>query len=141
MCCAKYPVADRRGVAEAFHAQTRRRIAPWIDDTTTSDQHRVSEMQAAARGEPYRTTDVNWYSSQRLARSASTDPDLFRHQLAVTQSLSRLGDVLAEPGVAERLSTSGGGNALPGPDREALIDLIGGAAPALADRPTELVAR
>ncbi len=135
------PVADRRGVAEAFHAGTRQRIAPWIDDTTTSDQHRVSEMQAAARGEPYRTTDVNWYSSQRLARSASTDPDLFRHQLAVTQSLSRLGDVLAEPGVAERLSTSGGGNALPGPDREALIDLIGGAAPALADRPTELVAR
>ena len=99
-------------------------------------------MQAAARGEPYRTTDVNWYSSQRLARSASTDPDLFRHRhWPVTQSLSRLGDVLAEPGVAERLSTSGGGNALPGPDREALIDLIGFAAPALADRPTELVAR
>ena len=57
------PVTDRLGVAETFHAETRRQIAPWIDDTTRSDQHRLGEMRAAARGEPYRTTDVDWYAS------------------------------------------------------------------------------
>jgi len=99
-------------------------------------------MRSAARGEPYRTTDVEWYSSQRLARLAGTDPDLFRRQLDVTQALSRVGDVLAEPGVAERLATLDARTALPGPDRDELIDLVDGARPAPApNRPTELIAR
>lgn len=77
----------------AFAAACGERLQPWIEATIWFDRHRLAEMGAEVRGEPYRTEDAGWAMSGALRRGAVADPVLAR-------ASARIGSLLALPPVA-----------------------------------------
>jgi len=116
---------DATGFATAWHEATVATVEPYYRDTMTFDRHRLAEMHAQIEGLPYETDDPAWNLGRGLSRAAGHDPDLLRGALEVGMMLATGEEVLARPGVAERVVALGAdGEPLPGPTRAELLALI-----------------
>jgi 2-polyprenyl-6-methoxyphenol hydroxylase-like FAD-dependent oxidoreductase len=109
---------------ELTEAQQR----PWYDDTIREDRARLREIEALRRGErppgpagPY--ADV----LAALPAAVPYDPDLFRAYVDIRTCNATLVEVLARPGLAERMIEVASDHEPlrpPGPDREQLLALV-----------------
>ena len=122
----KVDLADRVGVATAWHELTQATCEPLVQDTLLFDRHRLAEIEATIEGREYETDDPSWRFGQALGRAAGRDPDLFRHMLDIAGLNQRGADIAAQPGVMrEVLRLGGDAEPLPGPDRDELLALVG----------------
>jgi 2-polyprenyl-6-methoxyphenol hydroxylase-like FAD-dependent oxidoreductase len=114
-----------RAFAEAWEADTAEHVLPWYDETVGADRDRLLEIEALRAGrEP---TGLDSPTAGLLA-AARLDPDMFRAMLEWRGCLALPRDILARPGLAERIAELTDGVApppLPGPDREQLLALVG----------------
>jgi 2-polyprenyl-6-methoxyphenol hydroxylase-like FAD-dependent oxidoreductase len=120
---------DPIGLALDWAATTEASVEPWYRDTLHFDRHRLSEASAQARGETYDPGDPDWDTTQALQYAAGSDPEVLRGLLSIMGLLARTAEVLARPGMADKIYSLGAGwrdaPAL-GPDRAQLVKLING---------------
>jgi 2-polyprenyl-6-methoxyphenol hydroxylase-like FAD-dependent oxidoreductase len=120
---------DPLGFAEAWDATTEANLTPWYRETVEEDRDRLHEIEALRKGqEPSPPSERPAVLRSALNTALLYDPELFRSYLASRAVLKPLGETFAEDGVAERALELAGANqrfALPGPDREKLLALLG----------------
>ncbi len=118
---------DPVALAAAFDERTKVELQPYHDATIETDRRRVNEMRMYRNGETpeptpeERMTDV-------LIGNAAADPLMARAFGDIMGCNALADDVLAEPGVFDRLlelSEGPGPEPAPGPSRERLLELVG----------------
>jgi len=111
----------------SFHHATAEIVEPWYRDTLAADRHRLAEIDALIEGKEYRPADPGWEVSQALTAAALKDPDCLRGFVKVAMVLSREADVLAGPGMLEKVTALGGDwrdEPIPAPSREELLSTV-----------------
>jgi hypothetical protein len=100
-------------------------VTPFYEAQRSADRARIAEMTALAeeREPPPRDPEFS-----RFAAAAMHDPVLFRGLLEIGLSLALPREVLARPGMSERIERLGSVQPvlLPGPDRARLLELLAG---------------
>jgi 2-polyprenyl-6-methoxyphenol hydroxylase-like FAD-dependent oxidoreductase len=112
-------------LAREFAEATEREVAPFYRDQLTADRARLAEMEAIRSGaEP----PPPHPAQARFLSAAAHDADVFRALIETVTCLARPADVLARPGMRERVEAAadGAGTGTPGPDRRQLLDLLAG---------------
>jgi 2-polyprenyl-6-methoxyphenol hydroxylase-like FAD-dependent oxidoreductase len=118
-------LADLHAFALAYDAATEAELGPWYEETVARDHRRMAEMTALREG---RTPDPSAELADAFPAAAVQDPDVYRAFLEVRGCLATEAEVLARPGLAERiraLTDDRPGAPPPGPDRDALLALVG----------------
>jgi 2-polyprenyl-6-methoxyphenol hydroxylase-like FAD-dependent oxidoreductase len=119
-------LGDAEASALAWDALTAQRLEPFYRSTVSFDRHRLAQIDAQIEGRPYETDDAIWHQSEALAAVALRDPELLRAFVAGAQMLRPVPEVLAEPGLAERVAALVAGQppeTPPGPTRAELVAL------------------
>ena len=124
-------VSDDRVLVERFDDLTTERLWPVVDDTLRTTRHRLAEIDAQIAGIPYETDDRGWHLGQALFGAAGHDPELLRGAMDVGSMLARGAEVMGRPGLLDRLLAIGDVDALPGPSRTEIVELVGAARPDL----------
>jgi hypothetical protein len=120
---------DRVGFVQAFDAATRESVEGYYRDTLSFDRHRLAEIEAQMAGAVYDPDDPGWRLGRALETAASVDPECLRAMLDVISVLGRSAEVLARPGMTDRVLAStgaGGGAPAPGPTRAELLAIVAG---------------
>jgi hypothetical protein len=89
------------------------------------DRHRLAEIEAQIAGVPYETDDPTWLLGEALRRNAASDPDLLRAMLTIRSLFERSADVLARPGLAQKVMSLDSPEPPRGPSRDELVGLVG----------------
>jgi hypothetical protein len=113
-------------LSEAFAVATADTVEPWFQATLTFDRHRLAEMAAAAEGVPYEPGDPAYDMTNALALASGRDPDALRGFLDIVGVLELPRDVLARPGLFEKVIEYGAdwrSQEPIGPDRDQLVAL------------------
>ena len=116
---------DPGELARAFDEATEREVTPFYRSQLAADRARITEMDALRAGrEPPPPDPVR----AGLLAAAAHDADAYRALLETVTCLALPGEVLARPGMAERLAAHAGEPppGTPGPDRRQLLDLLAG---------------
>jgi hypothetical protein len=115
--------------ATGWHDITVERVEPLYRDTLWFDRHRLHEIDAQIAGVPYETEDPGWAIAKALPAAGQSDPELLRGSIEIIALLSRAIDVLARPGVLEKVLAVAETpeEPAPGPSRTELVDLVGSA--------------
>jgi flavin-dependent dehydrogenase len=111
----------------SFHQATAEMIEPWYRDTLAGDRHRLAEIDALIGGGEYRPGDPGWEIGQALASAAFKDPDCLRGFVSVAMVLSRGADVIARPGLLDKITALGAGwrdEPLLAPSRGELLSIV-----------------
>jgi 2-polyprenyl-6-methoxyphenol hydroxylase-like FAD-dependent oxidoreductase len=119
---------DPAALAVAWHDVTNEVVEPWYRATLAFDRHRLGEVHALLDGTTYETDDPGWEITQAMLAGAAKDPAVLRASIRIGSVLDHPDDVLAEPGLFERIVAAGAGwrdEQLPGPDRATLVALAG----------------
>ncbi len=114
--------------AKAWDAATEERLTPWYRATVQLDRARLAEMEALRSGQPRPViADPATARFRALAVAAMKDPDIFRCLVEIATCLTPAEEVLARPGLLDRLQDTATGDppSLPGPDRAQLLRLLG----------------
>jgi len=121
-----HDLADATGFALAWDETTRSRVEPFVRETLHFDRHRLAEIEAHLGGHPYETDDEEWLLGEAFAAASALDPDLFRSFLETIALFAPRADVLARPGVAERVREVAGAprDPLPGPSHAELAAVL-----------------
>ena len=90
-------------LAQRWHEVTEASVEPYYRATLDFDRHRLAEIDAGIDGKTYDPGDPQWEIGQALAAAAGKDPDLFRAMLKVAAVLACPDEVLAPPGVFEKV--------------------------------------
>ena len=111
-------------LAMAHDDMTETRLTPWYRDTVAFDRHRTAQIDAAIQGRPAppRTDPMD-----ALQVAMLHDADLFRAAMEVFSLLTPPRDVLARPGMADRIRAAAGAHeavAPPGPSRPELLRML-----------------
>ena len=118
---------DPAAFAGAFHDATAENVEPWYRTTLATDRHRLGEIEAGIRAEPYDPPDP-WYELEKaLDAAAGQDPDCLRALLDIRLVLRGPDEVFARPRLREKTLRLGAGwrdEASLGPDREQLLALV-----------------
>jgi 2-polyprenyl-6-methoxyphenol hydroxylase-like FAD-dependent oxidoreductase len=112
-------------LSRAFDEVTEREVAPFYRNQLAADRARIAEMDALRAGrEPPPPDPV----LAGLLAAAVYDADVFRGLLETVTCLALPGEVLARPGMAERVAAHAGEPppVTPGPDRARLLELLTG---------------
>jgi 2-polyprenyl-6-methoxyphenol hydroxylase-like FAD-dependent oxidoreductase len=120
-------VDDPAAFSEAWAHATDTVAEPWYRATLSFDRHRLAEIDAEIRGEAYRPGGTDWDVIQSLQYAAGSDPDCLRATLSIVGLLRPIEEVLAEPGMLEKVNAVGGGwrHAAPfGPTRAELLSIV-----------------
>lgn len=120
-------LADHDKFARRFDELTAEAVEPLYRATLWYDRHRLAEIDADIAGIPYRTEDMRWLTSKALFAASLADPDLTRAYSDVVSLIATPDEVLARPGVLDRVIALGMAAAqypLPGPTRAELLDAI-----------------
>ncbi len=115
---------DPAGFARAWDEGTERLVAPFYRNQISADRARLAEMTALREGrEPPRADSP----LTRIGAAAGHDADVFRAFLETVLCLAPPQDVIARPGMKEKIGQSALGPpaAVPGPDRQQLLQLLG----------------
>ncbi len=122
-------VDDPVAFATAWHDTTVERVEPLYRDTLWFDRHRLGEIDAQIAGVPYETEDPGWAIAKALPAAGGSDPELLRASVEIIALFSRAIDVLARPGVLEKVIAAAETpqEPAPGPSRAELVELVGAA--------------
>jgi 2-polyprenyl-6-methoxyphenol hydroxylase-like FAD-dependent oxidoreductase len=113
--------------ASGFAAATASAVEPWYRATLTYDRARLAEIDAELTGGSFE--DPVWDVTRALASASGKDGDVLRARLRIAGLLKGTDDVLAEPGLFERVIELGSGwrdEPTYGPDREDLLQTVAG---------------
>jgi hypothetical protein len=118
---------DPVAFARTWHDITVERVEPLYRDTLAFDRHRLGEIDAQIAGVPYETEDPGWALEAALAAAGGTDPELLRAFVEIVSLLARKDEVLARPGVLDKVKAAAETptEPPPGPSRAELLELIG----------------
>jgi flavin-dependent dehydrogenase len=121
-------IEDPAQFALRWDALTETHLTPWYRDTVNEDRTRLREFEALRRGE---ALPGNGGPAAALAAALPAaipnDPDVFRAFVETRACLATLREVLARPGMVDRiLALAEEHEAVrpPGPDREQLLALL-----------------
>ena len=119
-------LGDPVSFANAWHDITVERVEPLYRDTLSFDRHRLGEIGAQIAGVPYETDDPTWSIGKALESASGSDPDLMRGLVEIGSLLARGEEVLARPGVFDKVLAAAElpAESPPGPSRAELLDLI-----------------
>jgi flavin-dependent dehydrogenase len=117
---------DAVGFALAWDEATRTRVEPYVRETLHFDRHRLAEIEAHCDGRVYETDDEEWWLGEAFAAASALDPDLFRAFLDTIALYAPRAEVLARPGVADRVRELTGDPDAPlsGPSHADLLALL-----------------
>jgi hypothetical protein len=93
-------LAEPLALALAHEVMTEARVAPWYRTTVEFDRTRTAEMQAAIQGRPAPKPSG---PGEALAVAMMYDPLLFRAYLEIVSLLALPREVLARPGLVDRI--------------------------------------
>jgi len=113
----------------SFHHAAAEMVEPWYRDTLAADRHRLAEIDALIGGGEYRPPDPGWEVSQAFRSAAFKDPDCLRGFVGVAMVLSRAAEVVARPGLLDKVIALGGGwrdEPVPAPSRAELLSIVAG---------------
>lgn len=118
-----------RDLALVHHQVTNERLLPWYRATVRYDRFRVAQMNAVIEGRPASdvTPGPDTAPMVNLAVGAQRDADLFRAFLETTMLLARPDEVLARPGMTDRIGEVVAGSEpprAPGPSRAEALALL-----------------
>ena len=122
-------VDDPAAFSTASAHATESVVEPWYRSTLSFDRHRLGEIDAEIRGEPYRPDGDDWDIVQAVFFAAGQDPDCFRAALALQSLLGSPEEVFADAGLFEKALTLGAGwRDVPplGPSRSDLLATVAG---------------
>jgi 2-polyprenyl-6-methoxyphenol hydroxylase-like FAD-dependent oxidoreductase len=117
---------DPVDLACRWHDATMATVEPWYRDTLAYDDGRLEHIHAEIDGrefEPSPEYDI----TEALQVAASKDPEMLRCGLEISGVLTLRDEVLARPGVLERILELGGGwrdRRLPGLTRPELLSIV-----------------
>ena len=119
-------IDDPERFVRAWDDATERDVAPFYWSQIAADRARVAEMDALRRRDKPPPPDAD---AKALEAAMLRDPDVFRGLLEITGCLALPDDVFARPGFGDKVQAHARARtwAAPGPDREALLQLVAGA--------------
>ncbi|MGA2522342.1 MAG: FAD-dependent oxidoreductase, partial [Acidimicrobiales bacterium] len=123
-----HPLDDPSSFSSAWTEATATTVEPWYRSTVTFDRHRLADIDGEIRGEPYRPDSPEWDMSQALGAAGGQDPDCLRAGVAIAGLLQLPDEVLARPGLLDKIVALGGGwrdAPLFGPSRADLLSIVG----------------
>jgi 2-polyprenyl-6-methoxyphenol hydroxylase-like FAD-dependent oxidoreductase len=115
---------DPLALALAQDAMTEARAAPWYRDTVASDRQRTAQIAAAIEG---RVAPCPTGPLDLLPIAMMHDADILRAFLEIRTELTLPREVLARPGLADRIVEVAGAHEAPvprGPSREELLRML-----------------
>ncbi|HEY6279968.1 MAG TPA: FAD-binding protein [Streptosporangiaceae bacterium] len=118
---------DPLALANAHDEMTRARITPWYRDTVGFDRARKEQMDAAIEGRPIPGPAGPATVRAALQKAMLYDADVFRAFLETIAMLAPPAEVLARPGLSERIMTLAGERddvTMPGPARGDLLRML-----------------
>jgi 2-polyprenyl-6-methoxyphenol hydroxylase-like FAD-dependent oxidoreductase len=120
---------DPIGLVSAWHDATQRTVEPYYRATLAFDRHRLAEIDAGIEGKEYDPGDPEFEITQALQHAALQDPDILRAFLKIAGVLELPADVLAAPGIFEKVAELGAGwraaqAEMPAPNREQLVAIV-----------------
>ena len=122
-------VEDPAQFALGWDARTETHLMPWYRETVGEDRTRLREVEALRRGEPPPRGDGPAAAiAAALPAAIPNDPDVFRAFIETRACVTTFGEMLARPGMVERILALGREHEPvrpPGPDREQLLALLG----------------
>jgi 2-polyprenyl-6-methoxyphenol hydroxylase-like FAD-dependent oxidoreductase len=114
-------------LARRFDEVTQATVGPLYRATLEFDRHRLAEINGEITGQPYQPGDPAWDISKALYAAAARDPDVLRAYTSVAAMTAMPTDVLAEPGMLDRVISIGSTApryGTPGPPRAELLAAI-----------------
>lgn len=115
-------LGDPVALARRWQQVTEADVEPFYRNQLASDRVRLAEMDAARAGRPPAE------DPDRAAFAAATvaDADVFRATMEMISCLALPSEVMARPGMPERIARYAGQRPppMPGPDRSRLLDLL-----------------
>jgi 2-polyprenyl-6-methoxyphenol hydroxylase-like FAD-dependent oxidoreductase len=116
---------DPGALAVAWDEMTEEKVTPHYRNQLRSDRARIAEMDAIRHGDPAPQLDE---ATKRFLVASGRDAVVFRAMLETVSCLALPHEVMARPGMAERVEELGDGEPgrLPGPDRGRLLELLAG---------------
>jgi hypothetical protein len=114
--------------ATSFAAATAESVEPWYRSTLAYDRARLAEIDAELTGGSFE--DPVWDVTRAMASASGKDGEVLRARLRIAGVMQGVDEVLAEPGLFERVIELGGGwrdEPTFGPDREELLKTVAGA--------------
>jgi len=114
-----------------WNARTAATHLPWYDAQIAMDRARVREMDALRMGEeppPPAPDDIVAQMQQAFFTAVEHDADVFRAFLDVMGCLATPEELLARPGMFEKVIAASAGREptrFPGPNRQELLELVG----------------
>ena len=122
------PPDDPTAVAVAWHDATQATVEPWYRTTLSYDSARHAQVTASIEGRPFEP-DPAFEMTMALTAAAMKDPEVMRAFFEIVGALTLPEEVLARPGMFERIIELGSGwrdEQLPGLSRDELLATIGG---------------
>jgi len=110
-------------LALAHDAVTEARVTPWYRHTVESDRKRTAQIDATIHGRSTPPADA----SSALLVAMMYDPDLFRVFIEIFSLLALPQEVMARPGLVDRVKEVAGAHdavAPPGPSRDELLRML-----------------
>ena len=116
---------DPEALVRAMDQATEAEVTPYYRAQMTADRARFAEMDALRRGEAPAAPSPR---DAAIAGAVVRDPDVFRAMLEARMCLSRPDEVFSRPEVMAKVGAVGRTRVwkIPGPDRQALLELAGG---------------
>jgi 2-polyprenyl-6-methoxyphenol hydroxylase-like FAD-dependent oxidoreductase len=110
-------------LALAYHESSEAEAAPFVRDQLANDRVRIEQMTAIREGRPVPPPDVK---RRAFAAGMSRDPEIFRAALEARMCLAPMDEIVGRPGMTERVLEYAEvpAGAVPGPDRDALLELL-----------------
>lgn len=119
---------DPRGLALAHDQLTQDHLTPWYRHTIGLDRARAAAIQAEIDGVPLALSDdPAAVVGRAFAQAAVQDADVFRAFLEIAGVLTRPQDVLARPGLRDRILELAAGQQPPpvaAPSRSQLLEMV-----------------
>ncbi|MHB8680595.1 MAG: NAD-binding protein [Acidimicrobiales bacterium] len=112
--------------AESFATATAEKVEPWYEATLDFDRQRLAEMAAEAEGRPFDDVSPTYDLARSMGSAIFKDPDCFRAFLDVTMVQALPSEVLARPGIHDKVVEFGSSwrdDPPNGPPRDQLVEL------------------
>jgi 2-polyprenyl-6-methoxyphenol hydroxylase-like FAD-dependent oxidoreductase len=115
---------DPVALAYAHDEMTQDRVTPWYQDTVRFDRARLEQIDAAIEGRP--GPDGTGKPASAFPVAMLYDADVFRAYLEIISMLSLPDEVLARPGLTDRIMATATGRDTPalGPSRADLLKML-----------------
>ena len=115
-------------LSHAHNSMTETRVTPWYRDTIEIDRTRIARVKAVIEGRPEpQLTDLGPRIANALLVAMLYDADLFRAAVEIRSLLAFPQEVMARPGLVDRIMEVAGTHEAvipPGPSREELLHML-----------------